>query len=290
MAHTAQSMRYRDQASRLRQLTRRRPVRALRIAILSGKGGVGKSNVAVNLSICLAARGLRVTLVDVDMGLANADLLLNLKPRYTLAHLVSGSRSIEQVSMQGPGGITFIAGSSGVCDLANLSEFERQHLLAQLHTLDDSADIVVSDCGAGISKNVLSFALDADELIVVTTPQPTALTDAYATIKSVLREQYIGRVNLFVNMAPSRAAAAAAYERVSGVARKFLNYSVADGGYMVHDVNVELAVQARCPFVIRYPGSNASACVAAAADEIARRVSGVSRRGGIWRRVAGLFC
>ena len=289
MAQPAQSIRHRDQASRLRVLARRRVTRALRVAVLSGKGGVGKSNLAVNLSICLAARGLRVTLVDVDMGLANADLLLDVQPRYTLAHLVSGARSVEQVILRGPGGIGFIAGSSGACDLANLSEFERQHLLAQLRRLDGTTEIVVSDCGAGISKNVMSFALDADELIVVTTPQPPALADAYATIKSLHRERCAGRVALFVNMAPSRAAAAAAYDRVAGVAQKFLNYAVADGGYMVHDRNVELAVQARCPFVIRYPGSNASACVAAAAEQIARRVPSGSSRGGVWQRVAGMF-
>lgn len=278
-----------DQATRLRELTRRRCAATLTLAITSGKGGVGKSNVAVNLSICLAARGQRVTLVDADMGLANADLLMNLQPRYTLSHVVSGICGIEAIATSGPGGIRFIPGASGLGDLANLSDFDRRNLIAQVQKLENSADIVVLDCGAGISKNVISFALAADQVIVVTTPEPTAVTDAYATIKSLLRERCPGRVSLFVNRANSRAEASATYRRLAGVARRFLNYSVADHGYMLHDTAVELAVQERCPFVIRYPSSNASACMAVLAEEVARSGVGAVRRGGFFKRVVGLF-
>ena len=133
-------------------------------------------------------------------------------------------------------------GASGREDLANLSEFDRSNLIAQLQKLEDNADIVVFDCGAGISKNVLSFALAADHVVVVTTPQPTALTDAYATVKSLHRERCRARVCLFVNMVNSRAEAEATYRRIAGVAKRFLNYSVADSGYMLHDTAVELAV------------------------------------------------
>ena len=278
-----------DQATRLRELSRRASVDALTLAITSGKGGVGKSNVAVNLSICLAARGLRVTLVDVDMGLANADLLMNLQPRYTLSHVVSGVCGIEAVSIQGPGGIRFVPGASGLGDLANLSDFERRNLIAQVQMLENNADIVVLDCGAGISRNVTSFALAADQVLVVTTPEPTAMTDAYATIKSLFREGGHGRVCLFVNKTHSQVEARAAHRRLGGVARRFLNYSVADYGYMVHDTTVELAVQERCPFVIRYPSSNASACMAVLAEEVARSCVGAARRGGFFKRVVGLF-
>jgi flagellar biosynthesis protein FlhG len=259
------------------------------IAVTSGKGGVGKSNIAVNLSICLTVRGLRTTLVDVDMGLANADLLMNLQPRYTLSHVLSGVRGINEIAIEGPCGLRFIPGASGLHELADLSEFERQHLIAQFHRLEANTDIIVLDCGAGLSRNVLSFALAADRVLVVTTPQPTALTDAYATIKALRREGVTGRVSLFVNMADSRAEALATYERIAAVARKFLDYSLAYDGYMLDDTAVELAVQARCPFVVRYPGSNASACIAAMAGEIARTFAGRQRRGGFLKRVAGLF-
>jgi flagellar biosynthesis protein FlhG len=287
MAHTQTLQK--DQATRLRELACRQASRGMTIAVTSGKGGVGKSNVAVNLAICLTSKGLRVVLVDVDLGLANADLLMNLQPRYTLSHVLSGVRSIDEVFTDGPGGIRFIPGASGLHELADLSEFERQNLVTQLEKLKTNADIVVLDCGAGISRNVISFALAADRVLVVTTPEPTSLADAYATIKALYREQCLAEMCLFVNIANSRAEARATYQRIATVARRFLDYSVADHGYMLHDTAVELAVQARCPFVIRYPGSNASACIAAMASEVARTFMGQQCRGGFFKRVAGLF-
>lgn len=281
-----------DQASRLRDLVRRRRRsrrQGVALAITSGKGGVGKSSVAVNLSISLASRGVRVTLVDVDMGLANADLLLNIQPRYTLSHVLSGVRSIEEIVTSGPEGLRFVPGASGIHQLADLTEFERQTLITQFQKLRANADIIVFDCGAGISRNVMSFALSADRVIVVTTPEPTALTDAYATIKSLHRERCRGSVGLFVNMVESQKEAQATYDRVAKVSQRFLNYPVANQGYMLHDRAVELAVQARCPFVVRYPGSNASTCMAAMASSLVRTPAGGLRRGGLFSRVAGLF-
>jgi flagellar biosynthesis protein FlhG len=145
------------------------------------------------------------------------------------------------------------------------------------------------DCGAGLSRNVTGFALAADKVVIVTTPQATALTDAYATIKSLNRERCGGRLGLFVNMARSRGEAHAAYQRIHGVAQKFLNYSVADHGYMLHDTIVESAVRERCPFVIRYPESNAAACVAAVARQMSETLVGQQQRGGFFKRVVGLF-
>jgi flagellar biosynthesis protein FlhG len=278
-----------DQATRLRSLVRRRRHVASTIAVLSGKGGVGKSNIAVNLSICLSERGLRVALLDLDLGLANADVLMNLQPRYTLAHVIGGARSIEEVCVRGPGGICFMPGASGVHSLSNLSDFERHHLIGQLRKLALSADIAVFDLGAGLSRGVLSFAHVADCAWVVTTPEPTAVTDAYAAIKALRKERYHGSVSLLVNMADSRSQAEATYRRVAAVAQKFLDFSVANAGYLLHDSSVELAVQARCPVVIRYPGSNASACIAAMASEVARSCAPRQRPGGLLHRVAGLF-
>ena len=194
-----------DQASQLRELVAGGRPGATTIAVMSGKGGVGKSSIAVNLSICLALRGLRVTLIDADMGLANADLLMNITPRHTLSHVLAGVRSVEEVCIDGPGGIRFVPGASGLHELADLSEFERQSLITQLRKLEDSTDIVVLDCGAGISRNVISFALAADRIVVVTTPQPTALTDAYATIKALHCERCSAPIGLFVNMTDGRA-------------------------------------------------------------------------------------
>lgn len=277
-----------DQAAGLRALFHPRQRSAVYIAIVSGKGGVGKTNLAVNLAVNLAGRRLRVTLVDLDLGLANADLLLNLHPRLNLAHLIAGSHTLDDVCVTGPADLRFIAGASGFHGLANLSELERQHLLMQLQKLETSTDIVIFDCAAGLAKNVLSFALAADRVVVVTTPEPTSLADAYASIKALSRERCTAPISLFVNRVDNRAEATSASDRVRGVAKRFLNYSVADGGYMLQDTAVELAVRARCPFVIRYPSSNAAACVNAFADELANGQD-CEQRTGFLRRVAGLF-
>lgn len=277
-----------DQASQLRRLARRKLRSGMLVAVTSGKGGVGKTSIAVNLSVFLAAEGRRVVLVDLDLGLANADLLLNIQPRYTLSHVVSGVRTLTEIDVRGPAGLRMIPGASGVDLLANLSDFERRGLITQLQDLTVNADIVVLDCGAGISSNVIHFALSCDEAVVVTTPQPTAMTDAYATIKAIHREGGDLPIRLFVNMARNQDEAVATFSRVSGVAKRFLDFSVADGGYMLHDSKVELAVRQRSPFVLRYPDANASACVAAMAGRLTRKV-GAPSSGGLLKRVAGLF-
>ena len=280
-----------DQASRLRELVRRSRATPLAttLAVTSGKGGVGKSNIAVNLSISLSMRGVRVALVDVDMGLANADLLMNIQPRYTLSHVLSGVRDLDEVLVDGPGGIRFVPGASGLHELADLSEFERQNLMGRLRKLEINTDIIVLDCGAGIGRNVLGFALAADRVIVVSTPQPTAMTDAYAIIKALHRERYQERVGLFVNMANGRTEAQDTYGRISKVSHKFLKYTIADEGYMLHDTAVEQAVRERCPFVVRSPGSNATACIGALASGLTRGATAPDRGGGFFSRVAGLF-
>lgn len=278
-----------DQADRLRLAARNRLPSAHTIAITSGKGGVGKSSLAVNLSVCLAGHSIRVTLVDVDLGLANADLLLGIQPRYTLSHVLSGARSIQDIIMAGPGGIRLVPGASGVHSLANLSEFERRNLILQLQHLETSTDVMVLDCGAGISRTVLGFGLAADRVLVITTPQPTALTDAYATIKALHQEHCTAELCVVVNMAKSRREADATFERLASVAARFLNRPLVNSGYVLHDAVVDSAVRERCPFVIRHPGANASACVAAVAANLARALRRREGRSGFFQRVVGLF-
>ncbi len=257
------------------------------LAVTSGKGGVGKTNLAVNLGICMKARGAAVTLVDLDMGLANADVLLDVQPRYCLGDVLSGRRDILDISSTTANGVHFVAGASGVEGLNNLSNNDRDFLLEQLPVL--GGDVILLDCAAGIAPGVISFACLADVVLVVTTPEPTAMTDAYATIKTLVREGYTGKVKLVVNMVESRPEAKEVFRRIHDVCEKFLKYTIADAGYMLHDTHVELSVRQRTPFVVQYPRSSASACTSAIA---ARLVSGdKSRRGplGIVGRVAGMF-
>jgi flagellar biosynthesis protein FlhG len=268
---------------------RQRKRRALSLAVTSGKGGVGKSNIAVNLSSWLSSEGHRVTLVDLDLGLANTDLLMNIQTRYNLSHVMAGFRTLEEVTVEGPAGVRVVPGASGLPELADISQFERARLIRDLETLEDSADIIVMDCGAGIARNVISFAMACDRVVVVTTTEPPALADAYATIKTLHRQACSAPIHLFVNMVNSRSDAKDAYLRVAAVAKRFLNYPVANAGYMLHDMHVELAVRQRCPFVIRYPGSNATACIAAMARQVASTLTGERRQSGLFSRVASLF-
>jgi len=289
MATVKSQLRHRESRRRPSGLARSKQHRAYTLAITSGKGGVGKTNIAVNLSIALASEGLRVVLVDMDMGLANADVLLNLQAPYNISHVLSGLRTIGDVMVDGPGGIRFVPGASGLERLANLSEFERQSVSAQLRTLDRGADMVILDCGAGISQTVLGFARQADRILVVTTPEPTAITDAYATIKTLCRLDVAGELLILVNGVDSRAEAKQTYERLACVARRFLNLAVADGGYVLHDMHVALAVRQRSPFVLRYPRSTASACLKAIAGELVSSRFPSLQSDGFFKRVVALF-
>jgi len=262
---------------------------ATTIAVAGGKGGVGKTNVAVNLGLCLAANGRRVTLLDLDMGMADADLLLGVHAPYNLAHVLSGLRELEEVCIRLPGGLRFVPGVSGADRLANLSEFEGRRLVRQMRGLEHDNDFVVLDCGAGISRNVLMFALAAGTVVLVTTPEPAAITDTYAMIKVLVRRHYSGPIRLLVNMAGDRAEARRAYQRIAEVSAKFLKYPIADCGYMLHDSHVELAVRKRCPFVLRFPKCAASSCLTAVASRLDQARSRPSGSGAFLQRVVGLF-
>ncbi len=153
------------------------------IAVASGKGGVGKTSLSVNLALCLAKMGLKVTLFDADLGLANAEVLLGLFPSFSLYEVLYGDKTIEEITVQGPLGINVVSGGSGCLEMANLDHARRQRLLKMFNQFSGPDDIIIIDNGAGINKNVLGFVAAAGEVIIVVTPDPTSLTDAYALIK-----------------------------------------------------------------------------------------------------------
>lgn len=281
---------WQDQAAALRELAHRNEkAEATTIAVVSGKGGVGKSNIAVNLSLYLARAGQEVLLADLDFGLANTDLLLNVNPTYTLSHVFAGVRTVSDVIVEVPGGLQLLPGATGGEGLADLTEFARHHLLNELRIASRSIDIAILDCGAGISTNVLDFAWSATDVLVVTTPQPTALADAYGTIKALVRHMPSLSIHLFVNMVKSRDDARAAYQRVARVAQRFLNYSVADAGYMMHDTAVEHAVRTRQPFVTLRSDTSSTASIASLANRLARQRVVARESVGLLGRVANLF-
>jgi flagellar biosynthesis protein FlhG len=254
------------------------------LAIASGKGGVGKTNLAVNLASRLASMGRRVLLLDADMGMANADVVANITPRANLAHVVAGRRRLDQVICEGPGGFAFVPGASGLAEMANLRDIERARLMQLLREFEARFDLILIDTGAGISPNVLSFVLAANEILVVTTPEPTAITDAYALIKSVMRKNDRARVSVLVNMARDRHEGKRVYERISAVCRRFLGRSLHDLGHVVHDPRVAMAVRARTPFVLGEPDCPASVCVTRLAHKLDRHAKEV-REIGFFRRV-----
>lgn len=280
-----------DQAAKLRALAATNVARATVFAVTSGKGGVGKSNVAVNLAITLAQAGRRVILLDADLGLANADVLCNVETRGNIAHVVARQRDLADVMVNAPGGFKLIGGASGLAKMADLSDLDRQRLIRALAELETQADVIIIDTGAGISPSVLSFTRAADHVLVVTTPEPTAITDAYAAIKVLFRAtpsespdagmNLDRRVSLLVNQTFSAAEGAQVYERVAKVAKQFLGVTVFDAGFLPRDDVVTIGVRSRVPFMIGSPRSAAARAMQSLAsrlgqvnaDELARASS-----------------
>lgn len=265
------------------------PIRATTLAVTSGKGGVGKTSVSVNLAVQLAQMGRRVILLDADLGTANADVICNINAPKNLSHVVAGRCSLRDTLVDAPGGFRLIAGASGLSQMAALGEFERARLMDQMRELEDEADLILIDTGAGVGPNVLGFLVAADQILVVTTPEPTAITDAYAVIKTATR-QYGGQaeeldIKLLVNQVRDESEARMVYDRVSGVCRRFLGTTPRYAGHVLSDTRVPHAVRRRQPFVLEHPSSPASMCLHRLAHRIDRHAS-TPRDHGLLRRMA----
>jgi flagellar biosynthesis protein FlhG len=275
--------------------------RAAVIAITSGKGGVGKSNIAVNLAIKLSMAGKETVLLDADLGLANADVLCNIDLRSNLSHVIGRHKNLQDVIVTGPGGFGLIGGASGLARMADLSDLDRQRLVDALAELEQRADVILIDTGAGISPNVLTFTRAADHVLVVTTPEPTAITDAYAVVKVIARQAAADgqnlndpagqRISLLVNQVRTAGEARVVHERIAKVAREFLNVKVFDAGYVLHDDAVSDAVRRRTPFVVSAPRSAAAQCIAHLAMRLEQGVAAapIQTAGGFFERMGRWF-
>jgi flagellar biosynthesis protein FlhG len=228
------------------------------IAVASGKGGVGKSNVAVNLALELAALGQRVSLLDADLALANADVLLGLNPQYHLGHVLSGQRTLEEVVIQVEEGLRLIPGGSGIEELANLSQGQHGRLLAELQALEADADCMIIDAAAGIAENVMGVLRAADEVIVVTTPDPTSVVDAYALIKVLHQQSPSKPIWIIVNNTVGIGDADHIFAQLQAATTRFLNRKLAHLGTIPRDAELAKAVREQVPVVKYAPHTPAS--------------------------------
>jgi len=255
-----------DQAMGLRRLVAPRPVRV--VAVTGGKGGVGKTNVSVNLAIALAELERRVMLLDADLGLANVDVVLGLHPPYDLSHVIRGERELQEVVMQGPGGIQVIPGASGVRQMAALSEAEHAGLIQAFSDLGADLDTLVVDTAAGISDTVISFARAAHEVLVVVCDEPASLTDAYAIIKLLNRDHGQSRFRVLANMVQSNQEGHELYNKLCRVTDRYLDVMLGYMGCIPHDEALRKAVRGQRAVVQAYPRSR----VAQAFRSLARKI------------------
>ena len=229
------------------------------IAVTSGKGGVGKTSLSVNLAIQFSKKGKRVVIIDADFGLANVGIMLGIRPRYTMSDLIHNDMSIDEIITEGPMGIGFISGGSGVQDMVNLDKEQLRILIGKLVRLDTLADIVIVDTGAGISDSVLEFVLSSPEVLIVATPEPTSITDAYSLLKTVNRnKEFIPeekKIQIIANRVSSKEEGREIYEKLNIVATKFLNIHLEYLGEIFQDANVSKAVIEQKPVSLAYPNS-----------------------------------
>jgi len=269
-----------DQAEKLREIMRRkkeganipkspppakpgaRGDKARIITVTSGKGGVGKTNLSVNMALAFARLGKKVIVMDADLGLANVNVMLNMIPKYNLYHVMKKQKTIREILVETEYGISIVAGASGFSQIANMGEEDRRDFIAELETLGN-ADIIIIDTSAGVSSNVLDFIAAADDAVIITTPEPTAITDAYGIIKIIATEYESANMGLKLVVNRTRGAAEAknVADRMINIAGQFLNLKLDYLGFIYDDASVPHAVLRQRPFMVVDPKCKASICV-----------------------------
>lgn len=245
-----------DQASGLRRMAKANPVRVITIA--SGKGGVGKTNISVNLAIALASQGKKVTILDADLGLANIDVMLGLHSKKNLSHVMDGECDLEEILLEGPLGIKVIPASSGVKNMAEMSPAQHAGLVSAFSELSHDIDVLIVDTAAGISDSVTSFARAAQEVLIVVCDEPASITDAYALIKLLSKEQDIFKFQVLANMVSGPQQGREVYEKLSKVSNRFLDVALEYVGHVPYDEHLQKAVKRQKAVVEAFPRSRSA--------------------------------
>ena len=263
--------------------------RAVRvIAITSGKGGVGKTNIATNLAYHLSQMKRKTLVLDADMGLANIDVILGIAPKHNLYHVLRGEKTIGEVIVDGPGGMKILPATSGIQEMADLSRGEKLALLDELDGLGTELDFLLIDTAAGIAGNVIYFNVAAREIIVVVSPEPTSITDAYALIKILYSNYGEKRFMLLVNMVKHSSEAREVFQKLSNATSHFLNLTIEYLGYVLEDEKVTESVRRQKAFAEIYPESRASKCLQSIARKLCKLPSEFSDAGSLkffWKSI-----
>jgi flagellar biosynthesis protein FlhG len=281
-----------DQAQRLRQLAANHDNenRARIITVTSGKGGVGKSNFVVNLALSLQMMGKRVLIFDADVGMGNDDVLMGFLPKYNVFDVILNNKEIEEVIINGPHGIKLLPGGSGLTKIEELTDDQRENFLNKLGSLKD-LDYILMDTGAGINRSVLGFIACCEELIVLTTPEPTSLTDAYSLVKAVNHFKIKNSAKVIINRAIDEKEAVLTYNKFNNAVSNFLKMKLEYLGSIAEDRKLVQAVRTQQPFIIKYPNCEASQDV----NKIAKKLIGseglVQKNGvqGLFKKLFNIF-
>jgi flagellar biosynthesis protein FlhG len=282
-----------DQAQRLRQLASQgiseRKMPKI-ITVTSGKGGVGKSNFVVNLSITLQKLGKNVLIFDADIGMGNDDVLMGFMPKYNVFDVILNNREIEEVIVTGPFGVKLLPGGSGLTKIDELTDEQRNRFLNKLSVLED-IDYIIMDTGAGINRSVLGFVACCEELIVLTTPEPTSLTDAYSLLKAVNYFKIKTRAKVVINRVMDEKEAKITYNKFNNAVNTFLNIKLDYLGQIAEDRKLVQAVRAQQPLVVAYPNCDAAHDI----DRIAKVMIGTAKESeglgvqGLFKKIFNIF-
>lgn len=263
-----------DQATRLREMVRvDQEMSSSRVlAVTSGKGGVGKTSISVNLALEISSMGKKVVVFDADFGLANVEVMLGIRPRYNLLDLIHDQRDIQDIITTGPNGIGFISGGSGVAELATLDSNSIKLLISELTKLDNMYDVVIIDTGAGITDSVMEFVMISPEVLLVVTPEPTSITDAYSLLKVLRKNEKFNplykTIHVVANRVGSEAEGLEIYNKINTVSSKFLNTKLQFLGAVPYDRSASMAIIEQKPVVTAYPVSQAAKGISGLASKL----------------------